>query len=133
VAAQLALGAPLATVGDPLDPAELKTLDVPRPRVSPGEVVAHVVHVDRFGNAVLSAEHDDLAGSGLKLGRAVEVRVDGGPPHEATHARTFADVPADRTLVYEDATRTLAVAVNRGDAARRLDLRPGSEVRITPA
>jgi S-adenosyl-L-methionine hydrolase (adenosine-forming) len=35
-------------------------------------------------------------------------------------------------LVYEDAYRTLAVAINRGDAAATLALRPDAEVRLRP-
>ena len=35
----------------------------------------------------------------------------------ATYAQTFADVTPGELLVYEDAYRTLALAVNRGDAA----------------
>ena len=35
-------------------------------------------------------------------------------------------------LVYEDAYRTLAVAINRGDAASTLGLRPDAELRLRP-
>ena len=35
-------------------------------------------------------------------------------------------------IVYEDAYRTLAVAINRGDAAGTLALRPDAEVRLRP-
>ena len=46
---------------------------------------------------------------------------------------TFADVRAGELLVYEDAYRTLAVAVNRGNAAQLLGLQAGGELRIAPA
>ena len=45
---------------------------------------------------------------------------------------TFADVAVGELLVYEDAWRMLAVAVNRGNAARELALRPDSELRLRP-
>ena len=32
--------------------------------------MAHVRYVDRFGNLQLDAGHDELAGTGLKLGHA---------------------------------------------------------------
>ncbi len=35
-------------------------------------------------------------------------------------------------IVYEDAYRTLAVAINRGDAAGTLGLQPDAEVRLRP-
>jgi hypothetical protein len=50
----------------------------------------------------------------------------------ATFTGTFADVPADELLLYEDASRTLALAVNRGDAATTLGLEPDDEVRLKP-
>ncbi len=131
VAARLAAGAPFAEAGDPLDPDELVALDIPAPRIEGGAIVATVLAVDRFGNAVLNVGHDDLAGSGLRLGRAATLIV-AGQAVPAQYARAFADVPAGTPLVYEDAARTLAVAVNRGSAADDLGLAPGSELRIEP-
>ncbi|MBV9801866.1 MAG: SAM-dependent chlorinase/fluorinase, partial [Solirubrobacterales bacterium] len=46
---------------------------------------------------------------------------------------TFADVPAGELLVYEDADRRLAVAVNQGSAVQRLGISVGSSLRIAPA
>ena len=40
----------------------------------------------------------------------------------AHYATTFADVPPGELLLYEDAYRTLALAVNRGSAAAHLGL-----------
>jgi S-adenosyl-L-methionine hydrolase (adenosine-forming) len=48
-------------------------------------------------------------------------------------ARTFSDVAAGGLLVYEDSGGSLALAVNGGDAAALLGLRPGDEVRLEPA
>jgi S-adenosyl-L-methionine hydrolase (adenosine-forming) len=131
VAAHLAAGAELADAGDPLDPAELEAVELPQPRREGDALVAHALVVDRFGNAGLNVGHDDLAGSGLTLGGPVELEV-AGERFLATYARTFADVRAGELLVYEDAYRTLAVAINRGDAAGTLALRPDVEVRLRP-
>jgi S-adenosyl-L-methionine hydrolase (adenosine-forming) len=131
VAAHLAAGADLADSGDPLDPAELASVELPRPRREGDALVAHALVVDRFGNAGLNVRHDDLAGSGFTLGGPVELEV-AGERFLATYARTFADVRAGELLVYEDAYRTLAVAINRGDAAATLGLRPDSEVLLRP-
>ena len=51
----------------------------------------------------------------------------------AHYATTFADVPPGELLLYEDAYRTLALAVNRGSAALHLGLDLDAEVRIRPA
>ena len=50
----------------------------------------------------------------------------------ATYAQTFADVTAGELLVYQDAYRTLALAINRGDAAGTLALKPDDELRLRP-
>jgi S-adenosylmethionine hydrolase len=51
---------------------------------------------------------------------------------DAHFARAFADVAPGDVLLYEDASQMLAIAVNTGDAADELVLRPGDEIRIVP-
>jgi S-adenosylmethionine hydrolase len=131
VAAHLALGAALEDAGDPLDPSELATVELPQPRVEDGAVVAHALVIDRFGNAALNVGHDDMAGTEITLGGTVELEV-ADERYLATYAQTFADVRPGELIVYEDAYRTLAVAINRGDAAATLALRPDAEVRLRP-
>jgi hypothetical protein len=133
VAAQLAGGAPPAEAGEPLDPAVLVTLHLPRPEYAGGALVAHVRHVDRFGNLQLDAGHEDLAESGLKLGRPAELELGPRGRYRAHYVRTFADVSADELLLYEDAHRRLSVGVSHGDAAARLGLGVDDELRILPA
>jgi S-adenosylmethionine hydrolase len=127
VAAALAAGSALADAGEPLDPAELAALGLPSARRAAGGLLAHVLQADRYGNVVLDAEHAQLAGSGLRLGRAVTVN---GRP--AQYATTFADVPAGGLLLYEDGYRTLALAINRGSALAELALQLDDEVLIAP-
>jgi S-adenosylmethionine hydrolase len=132
VAAHLAAGDELAEAGEPCEPDSLTRLELPRPQAGDGVLTAHVVAVDRFGNAMLDATHADLDGSGIRLGRPLEIAV--GPRRfTAWYAVTFADVRPGEILVYEDAYRTLAVAVNRGDAARMLGLADDAELRISAA
>jgi S-adenosyl-L-methionine hydrolase (adenosine-forming) len=131
VAAHLARGAALEDAGDPLDPTELATVELPQPRVEDGSVVAHALVIDRFGNAALNIGHEDMAGTGITLGGTVELDVS-GERYLATYAQTFADVRPGELIVYEDAYRTLAVAINRGDAAATLALRPDAELRLRP-
>ena len=131
VAAHLARGAELADAGDPLDPAELAVVALPEPRTEDGALVAHALVVDRFGNVSLDLDHDDMAGTDIKLGATVEIEA-AGERYLATYAQTFADVRPGELLVYEDAYRTLAVAINRGDAAGTLGVKPDAEVRLRP-
>jgi len=128
VAGHLAAGMVLAEAGEPLDPAELVQLELPRAQATEHGLLAHVLHSDRFGNVVLDAEHDDLVGSGVRLGRAVTVN-----GRRALFATTFAEVPAGELLLYEDGYRVLSLAVNRGSALAVLGLRAGDEILIAPA
>src|SRR3954454_5965899 len=121
-------GAPLADAGDPIDPDELPPLHTPSARRENGGLVAHALAFDRFGNVMLDVEHGELAGSGLKLGHRVTIN-----DELAHYATTFADVPPGELLLYEDAYRTLALAVNRGSAALHLGLDLDAEVHIRPA
>jgi S-adenosylmethionine hydrolase len=132
VAAQLASGASLAQAGEPCDPNELVSLELPVPRRESGVLVAHAVYIDRFGNIQLDASHEDLAGTGLKLGHRAQLELGVGRYHHAHFVRTFADVDPDRLLIYEDAYRKLAVAVSHGNAAAHLRLAVDGEVRIRP-
>ena len=130
VAAHLARGAELADAGDKLDDAELQAVDLPEPRLEDGTLVAHTLVVDRFGNAALNVDHDDMAGTNITLGATVEIEV-AMERFLATYAQTFADVRPGELIVYEDAYRTLAVAINRGDAAATPG--PAAGCRSAPA
>jgi S-adenosylmethionine hydrolase len=125
VAAHLAAGAELADAGDPIDPDEIVRLDMPLAFLEDGELYAHAVGFDRFGNVMLDVEHAELTGSGFRLGHGVEVN---GRP--GVYATTFADVPAGELILYEDAYKTLALAVNRGSARELLGVARDDELRI---
>jgi len=131
VAAHLAAGEPLAAAGAPMDPGELVRLERGTARVEDGAIVTEAVAVDGFGNVLLAVGHDELraAAGWLRLGRPARL-VRGTEETVLPFVRTFAEVPPGAPLLYEDASRTLAVAVNGGSAAAALGLEPGDEVRI---
>ena len=133
VAARLASGAGLTDAGEPVDPAGLVALELPRAQVSEGVLVAHAVYVDGFGNVQLDVEGDEIRRFGLSVGQGVELKVSGGRPTRARYVRTFSDARPGELLVYEDSYSRLAVAVNRGSAASRLGLAVDAQLRIRPA
>ncbi len=133
VAAHLAAGKALAEVGDPCDPEGIVAIELPHAEVQDGTLVAHALHIDRFGNITLDVTHEQLTELGLKLGQAVVVAPEDGHWRPAHYARTFADVEPGELMVYEDASRSLAVAVSHGDAAQRLGAVLDTELRVRAA
>jgi S-adenosyl-L-methionine hydrolase (adenosine-forming) len=132
VAAHIAAGTAPASLGEPIDPAELVRLELPAPEVEAGpRLVATVGHVDTFGNATLIASDQPAAEAGLKLGRPLTIEA-WGATHEAVYALTFADVAEGALLLYLGAAGSLALAVNRGSAAERLGLEAGDRVALRP-
>ena len=121
VAAALCGGLDPAGLGPPV--TDLVRLPVPPVEVGPGRLRAAVATVDGFGTVQLAATAADLAAAGL----AGDVLVQG---HPARTGRTFADVGPGRLVVLADSAGLVAVAVNQGDAAARLGVAPGDEVKI---
>ena len=126
VAAALAAGELLPAVGEPLAVDELERIALPVARVADGALRAHVLRVDQFGNLTLDASAAQIAEAGVRLGASITVEV-GGRAFAARYVRTFADVAPAQLLLYIDATRTAALAVNRGSAAEHLAVQPGPE------
>jgi len=131
VAARLAEGSQPEDAGETIDAATLQRVELPQPESLGGTLVAHALTVDRFGNVGLNVSHEDLTGTEINLGSTVEIEA-GGERYLANYAVTFTDVKPGELIVYQDAYRTLAIAINRGDAAGTLALAPDAEVRLRP-
>jgi S-adenosylmethionine hydrolase len=129
VAAHLAAGAELREAGQPLGLDELVTLELPDPILDEDGATAHALLIDGYGNVSLDLTHEHMLELGLALGERIEVA---GPrlSSEAVVVQTFADVAPGEMLLYEDAWGAVAVAVNRGDAAKALGSTRDSEVRL---
>ncbi|HXN39299.1 MAG TPA: SAM-dependent chlorinase/fluorinase [Solirubrobacteraceae bacterium] len=132
VAAALAAGEPLSAVGAALPVEELRRMGLPSAHLADGALVVHVLRCDTFGNLILDATEEQLATVGPQLGDTVAVR-HAGAAHTARYVTTFAEVAPGELLIYEDATRTVALAVNRGSAAELLGVVPDDELLVRPA
>jgi S-adenosyl-L-methionine hydrolase (adenosine-forming) len=132
VAAALAAGEPLAAVGEPLVVEELRRLELPSARALDGTLITHVLRADHFGNLILDASHALLSSAGVRMGEELSVQV-AGRVHPARYASTFADVASGELLLYQDAQRMAALAVNRGSAAERLGVARDDELILRPA
>ena len=125
VAAHLARGVPLTELGEPL--TEIVTFSLPQPQVLPdGNVVGHVLHVDRFGNLILDVrEGDRILGEGLALEVAGR-RIQG-------LGRTFTDVPAGELVAYIGSSSHLEIALREGSAAQSLGKKRGDRILLRRA
>jgi S-adenosyl-L-methionine hydrolase (adenosine-forming) len=131
VAAHLSLGARLQEAGQSIDPASLVKLDLPTPRIGSGEVVAHAIHADGYGNVTLDLDASMLVDGPLSPGDAIDVLAPDGR-FEGIWAPTFADVDPGEVLLFEDSSGALALAVSGGDAAGLMNLAPDGEVTLRP-
>ncbi len=120
VAAALASGAPLTALGRPLP-----TLQAAAPLATPtphGRGRGHVLHIDRFGNAITTFRGADLSS-------AFRVRVRGhtinGP------VRTYGAAP-DRALALTGSSGYVEIAWGGASAAERLGLHRGDAVDVEP-
>jgi S-adenosylmethionine hydrolase len=129
VAAHLAAGAPLAEAGDEVGLPTLVVLPKPVSRVRDLAADAEVVTVDRFGNAQLSLTGQDAVRAGMLPGLALALEW-GGRRQTVPIRRTFGDVAPGELVGYTDSAGFVSIAVNGGDAAQRLGLRPGTPVRL---
>lgn len=130
VGAHLATGTRLAEAGDEIDPASLVALPRPASHIRDGAADGEVLTVDGFGNAQLSVTGRDATRAGLRPGMTV-VLAWSGQRLTMPLRTTFGDVAPGELVGYTDSAGFVSIAVNGGDAAQRLVLRPGTQVTLT--
>jgi len=119
-AAHLANGIPLAELGPAI--TDLVRLEMLAP---PGPGFGRVIHVDHFGNVVLSltaADAPNPAAFTVTVGHTVIAGL----------KRTFADAAPGDLLAYVGSSRNhIELAIRNGNAAQALALRPGDVVQVS--
>lgn len=124
VAAHLARGGDVRSVGPPLDPATLVRRPWPPVSIEGSARTGAVVYVDRFGNLItnLSVRPGEARGE-VELGdRRIPVR------------RIYADVPAGEAVALRGSSGLLEVACNGASARERLGVGVGAVItwRLRP-
>jgi S-adenosylmethionine hydrolase len=131
VAARLALGDALADLGESIAADSLERIERGAPEVELDlRLEAEVSHVDVFGNVSLVATAADAHAAGLEPGKRLSVSAGGGS-HEAVYALTFADVKYGELVLLVNSARSLALAVNHGNAAGQLQIGAGDRVTLS--
>ncbi len=128
-AAELAQGAALSRLGQPIDPDSLAATPVPEPHTGPdGSVRAEVLWIDRFGNAELNVRPADAG----HLGGIVDLHA-GSQTWPARRVAAYGDLDASEVGLVTDSYGLLAVSCRGTPAAARTGLGPGDEVWLRPA
>jgi S-adenosylmethionine hydrolase len=124
-AAHLCLGVDLAELGPPIDPISLFPAMVPLTREEEGRLLAEVLWVDRYGNAQLNVDPEELEGY---EDHVLLVMDDGS--HSARRVETFAVLEPNDVGLVVDSYGLVAVVRNRRSAAAEFGLATGSAVTI---
>jgi len=132
VAAHLAADAELAAAGTEIDVTDLVTLPAPERRIRDCVAEGEVLTVDRFGNVQLTITASDAAEIGLNSGVTALIRY-GHHQLVVPYRDMFGAVAPGELVAYADSAGLVSLAVNGGDAARRLGLPPGARVSMTAA
>jgi len=132
-AARLACGACLLELGDAVAVGSLAAPGGLEPERQPdGSWLAHVLHVDHFGNLVTSFRPGPGSSPPVAAGeRKAKLVAHVGGATVAGLRRTFGDVASGELLAYTGSSGYLEIGVRNGSAAARLDAGSGDEVYIT--
>lgn len=126
-AAHLCAGVALAELGEEIDPSSLLPGIIPVARPEGDRLVAEVLWVDRFGNAQLNLDPEEVEA----LGRSVRVRL-GERTHVVSRATSYEEIGAGELGLVTDSYGLLSVATTRGSAAELLGIAAGDEVILEP-
>ncbi len=127
VAANLARGVPLASVGRLINEIELPSFTEP---VVKGKIIeGEVLYVDDFGNVVLNIEEELLREIGTSYNALLRVVL------ESTELKlklipSYGYAKEGEPLLLINSEGFLELAINKGDAAKTFGLQPGARVRI---
>jgi S-adenosylmethionine hydrolase len=126
VAAHLASGVPLTEVGTEIDAIGLLPGMLPVSHLDGDELQAEVLWVDRYGNAQLNLDPDEIADFGDR------VRVRFGDTVRSAHVvANYAEVGPGEIGLVVDSYGLLSLVVQQGSAAATYDLAPATAVKLS--
>ncbi|MHA1631908.1 MAG: SAM hydrolase/SAM-dependent halogenase family protein [Candidatus Freyarchaeota archaeon] len=128
VAAHIAKGVPPSLVGPRVE--EYVRIRIPKPEVAGSEITARIIHVDQFGNLVTNVDLNTLRAVNVKEGARLRFKFKGGGI-EAPFEKAYGYVPEGECVCVLDSYEFLELAVNQGDASKKLGLGGGDVVKIT--
>jgi hypothetical protein len=121
VAAHLSKGMDISEIGEPLK--EIILEEFPKPKVKEDQIIASVIHVDRFGNLITNLEREEFENLGLKGPRIIIAG------RQIQGISTFYEPDKDLIAIWES-KNLLEIASPNASAAKLLGVGKGERVRI---
>jgi len=119
VAAHLARGTPIDSVGPRV--LDFKRKPFPAPRPQGDRLVGTVLRIDKFGNIITNLRREDLT-------KNFSIRVAGLSISRL--CSTFAEAYPGEFLAFEGSTGFIEIALNQGSAADKLNVGRGAEIEV---
>ncbi len=132
VAAHLASGVSFATLGTRVDPSTLQRIDAGPPARKGGQINAHIIHADHFGNLISTIPFSLVP----DLFSSASVRLDFPVQNiSVSERRRFFSATTDdgEPFIYVGSSGYVAVAVQNGNAARTLGVTDGAAITLVIA
>jgi len=125
LAARLSAGETLFSLGQAIDPAELARPEWSEARADATGVDARVLHVDRYGNCLLSLRADFTPPRPV-----AEARMSWGQRRAVRPVNAYADMAPGVVGLLAGSQGFMELAVNQDSAATALGLRRGDSLRL---
>ncbi|HOJ32408.1 MAG TPA: SAM-dependent chlorinase/fluorinase [Candidatus Hydrogenedentes bacterium] len=98
--------------------------EFPEPEfISSDTLLCTVIHIDRFGNIITNLPEELIAGRVVRKVLFGDTIID-------KLGQTYADVPEGESLALAGSSGFIEIAVNAGDAAKRLGVKVGDSVKV---
>ncbi len=127
-AALISKGVDMEELGRPLEKRALKRVRLDSVEKLEEGYRVSVVYIDKFGNVALNAKPGLL---GMHRWKVVAIQTPTGT-FNAVVGRTFSEATPGDLIVYVNSFGFVEIAVNQGNAARRLGVEIGEKITIIP-
>jgi hypothetical protein len=130
VASHLSKGVPIDQLGTPLNPQDLIRLSISKPYLADkDELIGTIISIDRFGNCISNIDENHLNAFIQNVPeKKLEIKVDKTIIRNLSHR--YADVAPGDPLAVIGSFGFLEIAINCGNAGRRLNVSKGDIVTI---
>jgi S-adenosyl-L-methionine hydrolase (adenosine-forming) len=137
IAAHLAHGEEWIQVGPQVPAENLQRVKITSARLGPRGITGHVVAIDGpFGNLITDIAAEDFQKLGYEHRDEVSILLNDRSMSRSLpmpFMRTFSDVPENQPLLYIDSRGRVALAINKGNFAKKHNIRPPASITIRKA